>query len=1028
MSLWTLGRMGTAAAGAVPTLLAALQDEDAETSVAARLALVAVAGHDPAVVNQVVELLRHANPRVRQTAIATLHQLNLTPDTEPRGLRTALRAALTESHPWLRLHLAELLLRLDPQQRTPLVPVLLACLREPDPFLRRSAARALQRVADEAMPALIQGLQDRDPARRRVAAESLAEIVPGVPGPQRELKAALTDDVLEVRIQAAFALTWSKSAEGVPALVAALKDPEMELRQRGAAGLCTLGPLGAEAVPALVEALGDQQDENLRVAAARALGLVGAKKTKEVVPALTRALADARPQVRSSAAEALAAIAPQPRTGAAFAQENEAIPALIELLADPFPDVNAKAQIALQKLGDVILPDLLQALNDPNPEKRRMAASVLARKGGNRLNEVGPALKAMFQDPEPRVALAAAEAFLRLNQTSADAFPSVLPLLRTALKDPNPAVRLQALKVFGSSQAPVGPAQAEWAALCREGLKDPEVRVRIQAIGGMRSDVYREKDNRVALLVALRDPEKSVRQTAAWGLSWYGPEAREAVPLLLEMLRAGPDAGTRTTAAFALGRVGREDPEVANALREALAAKEKAASRSIVIGALGMLGEVAKPAAPLLLEALQDRETQVRDAALDAVSRMGLDASVVVPPLLEMLGNQDDAEDPTSMNVRLQDFVKKMGPAGLTEVNNGLSDRNPVRRLGAVIFLAKLSPAAPQAKRGFEQALKDEDAGVRVRAAEALWLIDHKADRVVSLVVAALKDSDLRVRRRAIRVVNLIGPQAKEAVPGLIEALREKDDRLRLQVVQALGRIGPEASPAVGTLLEAVKDTKPGGPRLAALQSLGEIGPKAGAAVPTLLAFVKDFDVLVRVGALRALGRIGPQNEEVGAAVVEALGDPVPSVRLAAVEAAGRAGPRQSGNLTKLLKDDDPNLRFQVASALSRFGPEAKGALPALQQAVEDEDRRVAVQVAEALWLIDRQKTGMAALMRGLVAKDVAVRLSALRVLGNMGPEARDAVPALLSAAQDSDNLVRGEAVRALQRVDPEAAAKVGKP
>src|SRR5439155_16905773 len=130
---------------------------------------------------------------------------------------------------------------------------------------------------------------------------------------------------------------WYKSVEAVPALEAALKDPELELRQRGAEGLFVLGPLAARAVPALLVALESRQDEHLRAAAARALGRVGAKQAKEVVPALTRALRDPRPRVRASAAEALAAISPQQPM--ASAPEKESIPALIELLADPVPDV-----------------------------------------------------------------------------------------------------------------------------------------------------------------------------------------------------------------------------------------------------------------------------------------------------------------------------------------------------------------------------------------------------------------------------------------------------------------------------------------------------------------------------------------------------------------------------------------------------------------------------------------------------------------------------------------------------------------
>jgi len=47
-------------------------------------------------------------------------------------------------------------------------------------------------------------------------------------------------------------------------------------------------------------------------------------------------------------------------------------------------------------------------------------------------------------------------------------------------------------------------------------------------------------------------------------------------------------------------------------------------------------------------------------------------------------------------------------------------------------------------------------------------------------------------------------------------------------------------------------------------------------------------------------------------------------------------------------------------------------------------------------------------------------------VLGNIGPEAKDAVPVLERALKDQHAGVAGEAANALRRIDPETAAKAG--
>jgi HEAT repeat protein len=54
------------------------------------------------------------------------------------------------------------------------------------------------------------------------------------------------------------------------------------------------------------------------------------------------------------------------------------------------------------------------------------------------------------------------------------------------------------------------------------------------------------------------------------------------------------------------------------------------------------------------------------------------------------------------------------------------------------------------------------------------------------------------------------------------------------------------------------------------------------------------------------------------------------------------------------------------------------------------------------------------------------MRLSAMRGLGNFGPNAQQAIPALLQLLSDLDVAVRFTATNALKKIDPEAAAKAG--
>jgi hypothetical protein len=89
--------------------------------------------------------------------------------------------------------------------------------------------------------------------------------------------------------------------------------------------------------------------------------------------------------------------------------------------------------------------------------------------------------------------------------------------------------------------------------------------------------------------------------------------------------------------------------------------------------------------------------------------------------------------------------------------------------------------------------------------------------------------------------------------------------------------------------------------------------------------------------------------------------DPVD--RRAAAEALGKfnfllldAEARAGSRLVLALKDADPQVRCQAAASLGKWGMEAQAAVPALLEALDDSDSRVAQRAAEALDEVD--KTG----------------------------------------------------------------------
>jgi HEAT repeat protein len=129
--------------------------------------------------------------------------------------------------------------------------------------------------------------------------------------------------------------------------------------------------------------------------------------------------------------------------------------------------------------------------------------------------------------------------------------------------------------------------------------------------------------------------------------------------------------------------------------------------------------------------------------------------------------------------------------------------------------------------------------------------------------------------------------------------------------------------------------------------------------------------------------------------------------------------------LVTVVKEDDFG-RLNAALALGQIGPEAKLAIPALVAALDDEGRLTRVEVACALWRINKHPAAIPALLKVLKERERGWRRQAAEALGRLGPGAKAAVPALVEALWDDDESVRQRAAQSLKRIDPEAAKKAG--
>jgi HEAT repeat protein len=493
--------------------------------------------------------------------------------------------------------------------------------------------------------------------------------------------------------------------------------------------------------------------------------------------------------------------------------------------------------------------------------------------------------------------------------------------------------------------------------------------------------------------------------------------------------------------------------------------------------AVAAVGGGVLAAVPDLADLLTDTDPAVRAAAAVALGTVGPSARGAIPALLHAEKEDASREVQRAARAALDRIGRSPGVADVPVLLAGLHGaRSPRFRTAAaqVLWMIATAPhpqgwppeertALRAATPGLTNALIDDDATVRLYAAEALLAVERQPQLVLPTFRGALREEPA-IRTEAAKMLAALGRDAAhEAVQDLRETLaHETDGGARLALAQALWVLDGKTQDLVEVLQQALGDPDRSR-RETAADILGQAGDRLGAQarplVPSLVKMLATDEAPLRVRAAYALGRLGPDAGEAAAGLAAALQDDVPEVRRYAAAALIRLGPAAQPAVTKLLdalhhkdavlrvrcaaalgdagagtaevvgalakvlrQDSEATVRSSAAVALGKLGKAAAPAIGDLSAALKDSDPSVRGYAAEALLSVGpRAAPALATLIDLLGSEKPEERLFAARVLGKIGRDAKAACKALHDAGMAEPE----DAVR--QALD-EALAKVGYP
>ncbi len=426
-------------------------------------------------------------------------------------------------------------------------------------------------------------------------------------------------------------------------------------------------------------------------------------------------------------------------------------------------------------------------------------------------------------------------------------------------------------------------------------LSDPDKYVRQNAIVALqRPDIVQSPDVINALLSAVFDTDYKVSGAALAILGQCESAQYGVIEALQKVLSYSKDAYVRRAAVRALGQLARSQPHVVSVLLVALTDIDEIWVRKAAATALAKVGQRQAHVVDALLIALADSDEDVREAAADALAKLcerkkadAIDTLLiaVTDPTANAIGQL--SSNPTYVTEILLHSFSNTDRAREAAANVlGIFGERQIHTID-VLLTSLTSSASWSLKVGVVRALRylgegpsrvidvllstlgaSPSSSLRREVVRVLGQLNAGEPRIIDALLNAVTDASWRVRKEAIEALGQLTNQEPRVIDALLNAMADISWRVRKAVVRALASLDKKQSSILDILLAALADYWV---KEDVIKTLGEFDNGEPRIVEAFLLALADWNMDVQKEAIQALGNLIRLQPEIAHKLLQAL-------------------------------------------------------------------------------------------------------------------------------------------------------------